>query len=116
MEIAARIQNDVLICALSGELDHHSAKEVKDMVETVIQNRGVKNLIFDFSGLKFMDSSGIGVVIGRYKLVSSLGGQVAIVSQNRVIDRLLKMSGIHKLIPVYAHLEDAKITFEEEIS
>ena len=113
MEISARIQNNVLICALSGELDHHSAKE---MVETVIQNRGVKNLIFDFSGLKFMDSSGIGVVIGRYKLVSSLGGQVAIVSQNRVIDRLLKMSGIHKLIPIYAHLEDAEITFEEEIS
>ena len=116
MEISANIQNNVLICALSGELDHHSAKEVKDLVETVIKNRGVKNLIFDFSALKFMDSSGIGVVIGRYKLVSSLGGQVAIVSRSRVIDRLIQMSGIHKLIPVYSNLEDAEITFEEEIS
>ena len=116
MEISANIQNNILTCKLSGELDHHSAKEVKDLVETVIKNRGVKNLIFDFSALKFMDSSGIGVIIGRYKLISSLGGQVAIVSQNRVIDRLLTMSGINKLIPVYSRLEEAEITFEEEIS
>lgn len=116
MEISARIQNGVLICTLAGELDHHSAKEVKDLIETVIKNRGVKNLIFDFSALKFMDSSGIGVIIGRYKLISALGGQVAIVSKNRVIDRLLNMSGIHKLIPVFSKLEDAEFTFEEEIS
>ena len=116
MEISARIQNGVLICGLAGELDHHSAKEVKDLIESVVQNRGIKNLIFDFSALKFMDSSGIGVVIGRYKLISSLGGQVAIVSRNRVIDRLLNMSGIHKLIPIFSQLEDAEFTFEEEIS
>ncbi len=116
MEISVLIKNKTLIVSLIGELDHHSAKEVKDMVEEVIKNRGVKNLIFDFSKLSFMDSSGIGVVIGRYKLITAMGGNVAIVSCSRNIDRLLKMSGITKLIATFDSLSSALNTIQEEIS
>ena len=76
----------------------------------------LKNLIFDFSKLSFMDSSGIGVVIGRYKLITAMGGNVAIVSCSRNIDRLLKMSGITKLIATYDSLKGALKTIQEEIS
>lgn len=116
MEISVTIQNRTLIVSLSGELDHHSAGEVKGLVEEVVKNRGVKNLIFDFSGLTFMDSSGIGVVVGRYKLIRSMGGRVAIVSRSRNIDRLLTMSGIRKLIATYDSLESALNNIQEEIS
>lgn len=116
MEISVLIRSKTLIVSLCGELDHHSAKEVKDMVEEVIKNRGIANLIFDFSNLSFMDSSGIGVVVGRYKLVSAIGGKVAIVSRNRVIDRLLKMSGVSKLIDTFDSVDAAFTTFQEEIS
>lgn len=116
MEIAVHIQNKTLIVALSGELDHHSATEVKDMVEAIIKNRGVQNLIFDFSELTFMDSSGIGVVVGRYKLIAAMGGNVAIVSCNKTVDRLLNMSGITKLITTYRSLGSALQTVQEEIS
>lgn len=116
MEISVRIKNRTLIVSLIGELDHHCAKEVKDMVEEVIKNRGIKNLIFDFSKLSFMDSSGIGVVIGRYKLINAIGGRVAIVCCSRNIDRLLKMSGITKLICTYDSLNIALKTIQEEIS
>lgn len=116
LEISVLIKNKTLIVSLAGELDHHSAKEVKDMVEEVIKNRGVQNLIFDFSKLSFMDSSGIGVVIGRYKLISAIGGNVAIVSRSRNIDRLLKMSGITKIISTYDSLKSALKTVQEEIS
>ncbi len=116
MEIFVTIQSKTLIVSLAGELDHHSAKEVKEMVEEIIKNRGVKNLIFDFRKLSFMDSSGIGVVIGRYKLISAMGGSVKIVSQNRIIDRLLTMSGVTKLIPTFPTPEEALTTMQEEIS
>ena len=116
MEIFVTIRSKTLIVSLCGELDHHSAKEVKDMVEEIIKNRGIINLIFDFRKLTFMDSSGIGVIIGRYKLISAMGGSVAIVSQNRIIDRLLTMSGVTKLIRTFPSPEEALTTFQEEIS
>ncbi len=116
MEISVIIRSKTLIASLSGELDHHSAKEVKSMIEELIKNRGVKNLIFDFSNLSFMDSSGIGVVIGRYKLIRSIGGQVAIVSNSRNVNRLLMMSGINKLIKTFASLDEAYLNIQEEIS
>ncbi len=112
MEISVFIQNKTLIVSLTGELDHHSAKELKDMVEELIKNRGVKNLIFDLSSLSFMDSSGIGVIIGRYKLISAIGGSVAIVNGNRMIDRLLVMSGITKLITTHHSLKNALLTVQ----
>ena len=63
-----------LVAKISGELDHHAAERIR-------------KLIFDFSDLSFMDSSGIGVVIGRYKLMKSCGGSVAIVTENDVFER-----------------------------
>ncbi len=116
MEITVTIKKKVLVVSLSGELDHHTAKKVKDMAEEVIKNKGVTNLVFDFTNLTFMDSSGIGVVVGRYKLVSSLGGHVAIVNNSSAIDRLLTMSGIKKIIAVADNVTDAINYLQEEIS
>lgn len=49
------------------ELDHHLADEMRDVIDTIIEERGVRHLIFDFSKISFMDSSGIGLIMGRYK-------------------------------------------------
>ncbi len=116
MEITVTIKKEVLVVSLSGELDHHTAKKVKDLAEEVIKNKGIANLVFDFTNLTFMDSSGIGVVVGRYKLVSSLGGHVAIVNNSATIDRLLTMSGIKKIIAVADNVTDAINYLQEEIS
>lgn len=116
MKITVTTKKEILIVSLSGELDHHTAKKVKELSEEAIKNKGVKNLIFDFSELSFMDSSGIGVVIGRYKLIASLGGRVAIVNASNTIDRLLTMSGIKKIITVHPSLTSAINYLEEEIS
>lgn len=116
MDIAVQIRKDTLIVALAGELDHHSAGNVKELVEELIQNRATKNLIFDFTRLTFMDSSGIGVLVGRYKLISAMGGKVSICGASRTVDRLLTMSGIKKIIATYDTTEAALITLQEEIS
>lgn len=115
MEIKVNIKKDVLCASLSGELDHHTAKEAKDLIEEVIKNREVKNLLFDFSSLTFMDSSGIGVIVGRYKLIKSLGGQVAIIGAYGNIKKLLYMSGIDKIIKILDNTEDVIMCFEEGI-
>ena len=116
MEITVTIKKKTLVVSLSGELDHHTAKDVKDLVEEVVKNRGVKNLVFDFSHLSFMDSSGIGVIIGRYKLICSIGGSVAIAGATRAVLRLITMSGINKLINTYDSVDAALKTLQEDIS
>ena len=116
MEINVTIKRKTLVAALSGELDHHTAKDVKDLIENVIKNRDVKNLVFDFSDLTFMDSSGIGVVLGRYKLIHSMGGKVAIVAPSKAVSKLLAMSGINKLTEICDTAETALKILQEEIS
>ena len=115
MEIKVNIRDNTLVASLIGELDHHTAKEVKSLIEEVIKNRGVKNLVFDFSQLSFMDSSGIGVIVGRYKLIKSLGGQVAISGAYGNIKKLMRMSGIEKIITTCENVDDALGSFEEGI-
>jgi stage II sporulation protein AA (anti-sigma F factor antagonist) len=116
LDITISIKKNVLVVSLSGELDHHTAKKVKDITEEAIKNKSVTNLVFDFTNLTFMDSSGIGVVVGRYKLIDSLGGRVAIVNSSSAIDRLFTMSGIKKIIAVRPTLSGAINYLQEEIS
>lgn len=116
MEIKVNVKGQTLIAGLFGELDHHTAKEVKDLIENVIKNTGAKNLVFDFSHLSFMDSSGIGVIIGRYKLIHSLGGNVRIVAPSNNIMKLLTMSGINKLIEICDDTDSAINSSQEGIS
>ena len=68
--------DDKVIVTLQGELDHHSAEEVRTRVDDILDKDKYKTLIFNFSGVNFMDSSGIGAVIGRYKKMSLRGGKV----------------------------------------
>ena len=115
MEIKVTVRKNILVVTLFGELDHHTTKDVKNLIEEVIKNRSVKNLIFDLSNLTFMDSSGIGIIIGRYKLISSLGGSVAISGARGNVNKLLYMSGINKIINIYDSTNSAILSIQEEI-
>ncbi|MGL5244504.1 MAG: anti-sigma F factor antagonist [Sarcina sp.] len=98
---------DVLIVSFVGELDHHSAEEVRVKVDDRIDRDNTKKLVIDFSGVTFMDSSGIGVVIGRYKKMMLRKGSVSIAAINKNIERVFELSGIFKIIKVYGNIEDA---------
>lgn len=97
-----------LIAKVTGELDHHMAGKIRDEADARIVKGGIKSLIFDFSELNFMDSSGVGLVIGRYKLVRSRGGRVNIVSCNPCVNKILHMSGIMRIIDVYPDMKYVK--------
>ncbi|NLM50755.1 MAG: anti-sigma F factor antagonist [Clostridiaceae bacterium] len=107
MDIKMKRHFNTLVVTLKGELDAHYAGFVREKIDNEILNSKVKNLIFDFSRLEFMDSSGIGVIIGRYKSIKAVGGKVIIVKPNRQIKRIIDISGIQKLIPVNDNLDEA---------
>lgn len=107
MRLKLEVENNILVVYLDGELDHHSAEEVREDIDTAIDSKNIKNLVFELSNMKFMDSSGIGVVIGRYKKISSIGGKVGVVISNPHIDRIFQMAGIYKIIHKYSTKEEA---------
>ena len=91
MVIKSKIFGNVLICYVKGELDHHTACEFRNYIDSIIDNNNIKNLVIDMSKLEFLDSSGIGALIGRYKNINGLGGKVAIVDENKQASKMLEV-------------------------
>ena len=96
-----------LIVYLAGELDHHSAEEVRVKIDDRIDRDNIKSLVMNFKEVTFMDSSGIGVVIGRFKKLQGRNGNVCIVEVNNRVDKVFKLSGLYKIINSYENLEEA---------
>lgn len=95
------VQENCLTIFLPQDLDHHSAEEIKKEADHLIERNHIRYVIFDFSKTGFMDSSGIGVIMGRYKLVSMFGGEVWAVHTNERIRKILVMSGAAKIMKIY---------------
>lgn len=102
-------QKNLVIEFMSTELDHHITNEVRDEIDNILISKSVKNIIFDFKNINFMDSSGIGVIIGRYKKISNDGGKVSVVNVNARVKKIFDLSGMNKIISIYD-------TYEEVVS
>ena len=112
METSFEIRRNFLIIHLQGELDHHMAELIRLQSDTYLEGTRIKHVIFDFQGTSFMDSSGIGVIMGRYKQVTRMGGSVYVVHANSAIKRIILLSGLHKLLKQCDDVETA-IALEE---
>ncbi len=104
-----------LIFEISGELDDHVAGMLRSRIDDILLRRDIKNIIFDFSNLTMMDSSGIGLIIGRYKLIKERGGEVLLVIADSPAKKILKMSGLLKIFKAYDSLENAVTVAESRI-
>lgn len=107
MQIKLSSRGSTLIVSLIGELDHHSAEYVRQKIDSELLRSTTKNVVFDLTKLGFMDSSGIGVIMGRYKSISRLNGKLAIANALPQIKRILEMSGIFRLIPYFESTNEA---------
>ncbi len=96
-----------LLVNIDGELDHHLAGKVRDSVDRKIKSTNAINIIFDFSKVGFMDSSGLGVIMGRYKLSRLLGGKVIIFGSKKQTRRIIEMAGLDKIVKLCDKLEEA---------
>ena len=99
-----------LILYLEEELDHHYAAKIIEETNCLMEKYPVKHILFDFEKVNFMDSSGIGMIMGRYKKVSYLGGSVAVTGVSERVERIMRLSGMYKLIKKY---ENTQIALEE---
>lgn len=103
-----------LVISLAEDLDHHNATFIREQSDKLIKTKPIKNIIFDFSGTDFMDSSGIGVIMGRYKKVKLSGGSAAVTGVNQSVDRILRLSGLYKIIQRFDTIEDAVIKLSQK--
>ena len=93
-------RKDTVIAHLGGELDHCSAERVRLELDRLIEDRAVKCLVLDMRGMTFMDSSGIGLILGRYRDMSQRGGSVAVRNMSPQVKRIFLMSGMNQVIPI----------------
>lgn len=98
MEIDSRYENNNLVILLLGELDESTADKTRRRIDGILNDGYYGDVIFDFSGVTFMDSTGIGVLLGRYKVIKKQGANVMLRSVNRQIDKVLSMSGIYTIM------------------
>ena len=92
------LRGRTLLIHLHADLDHHYALQIREKADKMIEQEGIKNIVFDFTGVEFMDSSGIGMIMGRYKKVIFSGGKVGVMGVGRNVDRIFTYSGLYKIV------------------
>lgn len=101
MERIQSIQDgDTLTIMLHGEIDHCSAEALRMGIESLIRPTGIRHMRLDFTNVSFMDSSGIGMIIGRYKTMAAKRGTVSATGLFPPIDRLFRIAGLHRIIEI----------------
>ena len=98
MAIGYEMEGKTLWIKLEGELDHHLAQQVKRKCQMMMISYPVENIGFENLKTDFMDSSGVGMIMGRYQEVHAVGGHIYIRNVNRNIDRIMTISGLYKII------------------
>ena len=100
MNVTIEKCGDELIAALAGEIDHHNSKQIREAIDAELERGGYKLLTFDLESVSFMDSSGIGMLMGRYRMLRYSGGKVTAIHVSDRIYRLMRLSGIYKYIEI----------------
>jgi|CZCB01.1.fsa_nt_gi stage II sporulation protein AA (anti-sigma F factor antagonist) len=102
MDVRFSREGNSLVVMMEGEIDHHTASRVRERIDNKFLMEPVKNLILDLSRVTFMDSAGIGLILGRMNRVSLIGGKMIIRRPKPEIQRILRMSRIEELIELDA--------------
>ena len=100
MEYKFEMQEGRLKVCVPRELDHHLATQLKEEADLLIDAYHVKKLVFDFSNTEFMESSGIGVLIGRSRNIAFAGGEVVATNLSPRVEQIVRLSGLHTIIQV----------------
>ncbi len=99
MELSIQIEGNVCRVALSGELDHHAAGEARTRIDEALrEDMAIDALHLNLSGITFMDSAGLGMILGRYRVIAERGGRFVLTGASGYAERILKMAGIYALV------------------
>ena len=97
MPVRVYLTDENMTAYLMGEIDHHSAKAIREEIDETAGRAHPEELILDFKDVTFMDSSGIGLVMGRYALMQELGGTLRVTGQSAHIRKVMKLAGLDRL-------------------
>lgn len=95
-----RVIDNCLMVRLPEEIDHHGAGAICENADKYLMQENVNNVVFDFENTRFMDSSGIGIIMGRYRKIACFGGRVYAIHADKQIQRIFKLSGLNKIVEV----------------
>ena len=100
MAVEIGVKGEIVTAYLSGEIDHHSAAGMREKIDNAIESNMPSALILDFGGVSFMDSSGIGLVMGRYRTLQKLGAKMHITGASPQIEKVMKLAGMSRLATI----------------
>ena len=100
MEEMYAVKDNCLFVMMPKEMDHHKADTIRMKIDEDLLDHKAQYVIFDFENTRFMDSSGIGLIVGRYKKVSCFGGKIVAMHVNARIQKILLMSGLKDMIEI----------------
>ena len=101
------VHQNCLVVYVTDDLDHHAVLQLREYSDRLIEAGNIRHIIFDFTDVGFMDSSGIGLIMGRYKKVMFLGGRAAVTNVGDVVNRIFTRSGLYQIIERYDTVADA---------
>lgn len=107
MQIDTLVKQGMLVVRVSGELDMHVADDFRQTVDSALAANGVKNILLNLNGVTFIDSSGLGVILGRYKKISTLGGVMTVAHVQPQVVRIFELSGLLKIMKLYTTEKEA---------
>lgn len=94
MGVKISANKNIATALLEGDIDHHTAKPMRETIDSFVERMHPKLLELDFSKIQFMDSSGIGLIMGRYRLMKQLNGSVKLINVPDRIEKVIKLSGL----------------------
>ena len=97
--------DEELRVAIVGEINHHNAVFVRDAIDEKIRELSPKNLVIDLAEVSFMDSAGLGLIMGRYQLMKDLGGTLTVANPSAEHKKLFKLAGLNKLVKIVKKLK-----------
>ena len=100
MDILTKCDDNILEVTIQGEIDHHTVKEIRAEVDALIELRRPELVLLKVSGVDFMDSSGLGLILGRYKKVQEFGGELRLINPSARILKVLKLAGADRLLKI----------------
>lgn len=100
MKVTYNEKDKLLLLQITEEIDHHTSEKIRTRADFEIQKYIPKKLVMDFSKVNFMDSAGIGMILGRYKMITMFGGTMNMVNITQSVKKVLEMAGITKIIPI----------------
>lgn len=115
MQFSLQVIKDGLFARLEGEFDLLVADEIREQLNRALKKSAAKHLIFDFSKLTFIDSSGLGVILGRWRQLAPMGGKVTIIGSSPQVYRILQLSGLTRVIIVEEPIKTRIARLKEEI-